>query len=155
MQRLALGITAFAVLTVGCREQRILQPPASQGPAYLVSDGAHNGNAHFFFLPPLEPDPSALFHPGTFNAGLSPVVEVCTLTGDPSSGAPVDCLTSGGNPVLVFGPVPMALDATHHQYTRNWETKSPTLLDTTKFYRILVRGARRGTPLGFPDVDPD
>src|SRR5947199_5975198 len=35
-------------------------------------------------------------HPGTFNAGLSPVVEVCTLTGDPSGGAPVDCMTSGG-----------------------------------------------------------
>src|SRR5205823_10956105 len=86
MQRLALVITAIAVLTVGCKDQRILQPPASQGPAYLVSDGAHNGNAHFFFLPSLAPDPSALFHPGTFNAGLSPVVEVCPLTGDPSSG---------------------------------------------------------------------
>src|SRR6266568_518543 len=154
MQRLALGITAIAVLTVGCKDQRILQPPASPGPAYLVSDGAHNGNAHFFFLPSLAPDPSALFHPGTFNAGLSPVVEVCPLTGDPSGGAPVDCLTSGGTPVLVFGPVPMALDATHQQYTRNWDTKAPTLLDPTKFYRILVRGAPRGTALGFLDVDP-
>src|SRR5438094_1874283 len=154
MQRLALVVTAIAVLTVGCKDQRILQPPASQGPAYLVSDGAHNGNAHFFFLPSLAPDPSALFHPGTFNAGLSPVVEVCPLTGDPSSGSPVDCLTSGGNPVLVFGPASMALDATHQQYTRNWDTKSPTRLDPTKFYRILVRGAPRGTPLGFLDVDP-
>jgi len=154
MQRLALVMTAIAVLTVGCKEQRILQPPASAGPAYMVSDGAHNGNAHFFFLPPLEPDPSALFHPGTFNAGLSPVVEVCPLTGDPSGGAPVDCMTSGGNPVLVFGPAPMALDATNERYTRNWDTKSPTQLDPSKFYRILVRGASRGTALGFLDVDP-
>jgi len=120
----------------------------------MISDGAHNGNAHFFFLPPLEPDPSALFHPGTFNARLSPVVEVCPLTGDPSSGAPVDCMTSGGNPVRVFGPAPMALDATNERYTRNWDTKSPTLLDPTKFYRIIVRGAPRGRPLGFLDVDP-
>src|SRR5438874_789936 len=154
MQRLALVITAIAVLTVGCKEQRILQPPASAGPAYMVSDGAHNGNAHFFFLPPLEPDPSALFHPGTFNVGLSPVVEVCTLTGDPSRGAPVDCLPSGGNPVLVFGPAPMALDATNERYTLNWDTKSPTRLDPNKFYRILVRGAPRGRALGFLDVDP-
>src|SRR5438094_526550 len=154
MQRLALVVTAIAVLTVGCKDQRILQPPASQGPAYLVSDGAHNGNAHFFFLPSLAPDPSALFHPGTFNAGLSPVVEVCPLTGDPSSGAPVDCMTSGGTPVLVFGPAPMALDATNERYTRNWDTKSPTRLDPSKFYRILVRGASRGTALGFLDVDP-
>src|SRR5438093_651703 len=154
MQRLAHVITAIAVLTVGCKDQRILQPPASQGPAYLVSDGSRIGNAHFFFLPSLAPDPSALVHPGTFNAGLSPVVEVCTLAGDPSGGAPVDCVTSGGNPVLAFGPVPMALDATNERYTLNWDTKSPTLLDATKFYRILVRGAPRGTALGFLDVDP-
>ena len=64
MQRLAHVITAIAVLTVGCKDQRILQPPASQGPAYMISDGAHSGNHFFFFLPPLEPDPSALFHPG-------------------------------------------------------------------------------------------
>src|SRR5437763_1771005 len=154
MQRLALVMTAIAVLTVGCKEQRILQPPASAGPAYMVSDGAHNGNAHFFFLPPLEPDPSALFHPGTFNGGLSPVVEVCPLSGDPSSGSPVDCMMSSGTPVLVFGPAPMALDATNERYTRNWDTKSPTLLDPTKFYRILVRGRSRGTALGCLDVDP-
>ena len=65
MQRLALVMTAIAVLTVGCKEQRILQPPASQGPAYMISDGAHSGNHFFFFLPPLAPDPSALFHAGT------------------------------------------------------------------------------------------
>src|SRR5439155_695575 len=45
-------------------------------------------------------------------------------------------------------------DATNERYTRNWDTKSPTRLDPTKFYRILVRGAPRGTPLGFFDVDP-
>ena len=154
MQRLALGITAAAVLTIGCKDQRILQPPASQGPAYMISDGAHSGNHFFFFLPPLAPDQSALFHAGTFNPALSPVVEVCTLTGDPSGGAPVDCMTSGGNPVLVFGPAPMALDATNERYTLNWDTKSPTRLDPNKFYRILVRGAPRGRALGFLDVDP-
>ena len=154
MRTLALAVTVSAVISVGCRDQQPVQPTASAGPAYLISDGAHNGNAHFFFLQPLAPDPSALFHAGTFNSKLSPVVEVCILTGDPSSGSPVDCMTSGGAPVLVFGPAPMALDATHQQYARNWDTKSPTLLDPSKFYRILVRGAPRGTALGFLDVDP-
>src|SRR5207249_9816199 len=97
MQRLALVVTAIAVLTVGCKDQRILQPPASQGPADLVSDGAHSGNHFFFFLPPLAPDPSALFHAVTFNPALSPVVEVCTLTRDPPRGAPVARATTGGN----------------------------------------------------------
>src|SRR5881396_905174 len=154
MRTLALAVTAGAVISVGCRDQQPVQPAASAGPAYLISDGAHNGNARVFFLPPLAPDPSALFHAGTFNTKLAPVVEVCILTGDPSSGSAVDCMTSGGAPVLVFGPAPMALDATHQQYARNWDTKSPTLLDPSKFYRILVRGAPRGTALGFLDVDP-
>src|SRR5437016_7438106 len=154
MRTLALAVTVSAVISAGCRDQQPVQPTASAGPAYLISDGAHNGNAHFFFLQPLAPDPSALFHAGTFNSKLSPVVEVCILTGDPSSGSPVDCMTSGGAPVLVFGPAPMALDLANEQYTGNWDTKSPTLLDPTKFYRILVRGAPKGTALGFLDVDP-
>src|SRR5438093_190935 len=154
MRTLALAVTAGAVISVGCRDQQPVQPAASAGPAYLISDGAHNGNARVFFLPPLAPDPGALFHGGTFNTNLSPVVEGCILTGDPSSGSAVDCMMSGGAPVLVFGPAPMALDATHQQYARNWDTKSPTLLDPSKFYRILVRGAPRGTALGFLDVDP-
>src|SRR3989442_923675 len=154
MRTLALAVTVTAVISLGCRDQQPVQPTASAGPAYSISDGAHNGNAHVFFLPPLAPDPSALFHAGRFNANLSPVVEVCILTGDPSSGAPVDCMMSGGTAVLVFGPAPMALDLAHEEYTGSWDTKSPTLLDPTKFYRILVRGAPRGTTLGFLDVDP-
>jgi len=154
MRTLALAVTVSAIISAGCRDQQPVQPAASAGPEFMISDGAHNGNTHFFFLPPLAPDPSALFHAGTFNSKLAPVVEVCILTGDPSSGSPVDCMTSGGGPVLVFGPAPMALDATGQLYARNWDTKSPTPLDPSKFYRILVRGARAGTTLGFLDVDP-
>src|SRR2546430_16947692 len=40
------------------------------------------------------------------------------------------------------------------QYQATWDTKSPTLLDASKFYRIIVRGAPRGTMLGLLDVDP-
>ncbi|OLC73337.1 MAG: hypothetical protein AUH78_14085 [Gemmatimonadetes bacterium 13_1_40CM_4_69_8] len=155
MQRLALVVTAIAVLSVGCKDQRILQPPASAGPAYLISDGAHSGNANFFFLPPLVPDPSAFFHAGTFNSALSPVVDVCTLSDDPRlHPAPPDpgAASCVGSPV--FGPATMALDLTSQQYTLNWDTKSPTLLDATKFYRIFVRGAASGTALGSLDVDP-
>src|SRR6266705_5327564 len=154
MRTLAVAATVSAVISVGCRDQQPVQPLASAGPASEIMYAGHSGNAHVFFLPPLAPDPGALFHAGTFNAKLSPVVEVCILTGDPSSGSAVDCMMSGGTPVLVFGPAPMALDLAGEQYTRNWDTKSPTLLEPTKFYRILVRGAPRGTALGFLDVDP-
>jgi hypothetical protein len=154
MRTLALAVVVSAIISVGCRDQQPVQPTASAAPEFMISDGAHSGNTHFFFLPPLAADPSALFHVGTFNSKLAPVVEVCILTGDPSSGSSVDCMMSGGAPVLVFGPAPMALDATGQQYARNWDTKSPTPLDPSKFYRILVRGARAGTTLGFLDVDP-
>jgi hypothetical protein len=150
MQRLALVVTAVAVLSIGCKEQRILQPPA--GPAALILDGAHNGgNRDVFFLPPLVPDPSTNpnFNAATFNPKLSPTVEVCVLTGDPRVTPTVDC---DPNAALVFGPTPMPLDG--QQYHLDWDTKSPVPLDANTFYRIIVRGAARGTALGLLDVDP-
>src|SRR5438552_19003379 len=117
MRTLALAVTVSAVISVGCRDQQPVQPTAGAGPAYLISDGAHNGNAHVFFLPPLAPAPGALFHAGALNATLSPVVEVCILTEHPSSGPPAECLTSVSTRELVFGPEPMALDAAFVQST--------------------------------------
>ncbi len=151
MKRLSLAALGSAVIALGCRDQQPLQPPAFERPSAVIMDGAHSGNADFFFLPPLVADPSGNpnFTPGKFNPGLSPVVEVCQLTGDPRGTAPVDCVAGGP----VFGPAAMALDLTAEQYTLNWDTKS-TLLVATNFYRILVRGARRGTVLGFVDIDP-
>src|SRR5438128_11054698 len=123
MRTLALAVTVSAVISVGCRDQQPVQPTAGAGPAYLISDGAHNGNAHVFFLPPLAPDPGALFHAGAFNAKLSPVVAVCLLTGDPSGGAPVDCMASGGTPVLVFRAGPMAIELAYEQVSGQWASE--------------------------------
>src|SRR5437667_7680385 len=154
MKRRTFAVLATAVIAIGCRDQRLLQPTPHDRLAALILDGAHSGNANFFFLPPLVPDPSTdpNFDPGKFNPNLSPTVEVCVLSGNPGLGS-VDCATDGsGNPVLVFGPAPMPLDG--EQYHLNWDTKSPVLLDATTFYRITVRGAPRGTALGVLDVDP-
>ena len=93
MRRASLLVAALtAVLSIGCRDEQILKPTAAGGPSALIMDGATNGNADFFFLPPLVPDPSggANFDAGKFNGNLAPVVEVCELTGDPRQGA-ADC----------------------------------------------------------------
>src|SRR2546425_7456348 len=148
MRRLGVVVVVATLLSVACREQQPLTPVGNAGPAYLISDGANFGNAHFFFLPPLVPAPSPA---GIFNPTLSPVVEVCTLDHDPSLLPPTPPATCVGSPVF---SATMALDLTNQLYTRNWDTKSPTLLDPTKFYRIQVRGAPGGTVLGFADVDP-
>ena len=151
MKRFPLAICLVAVLSVGCRDQELLKPSAPSAPMAAIMDGAHAGNPFFFFLPPLVPNPSNFFHAGTFNARLSPVVEVCQLTQDPRlpPNPIIECV--GGNPV--FGPARMALDASGEQYQLNWDTKASPL-SATNFYRIIVRGAPRGEPLGFVDVDP-
>ncbi len=153
MKSVALACLAVLLLTA-CRDQQPLQPPTGR-PTALIMDGAHHGgNPDFFFLPPLAADPTGgpNFDPGKFNPNLSPTAEVCRLTGDPAAGA-VDCATDNlGRLVLVFGPTPMALGV--EQYLVNWDTKAPVLLDASKFYRIIVRGAPRGTVLGLLDMDP-
>ncbi len=156
MRRLELALAVTALFAVGCTKDQPVQPPTNAGPAFLISDGTHaGGNANFFFLPPLVPDPSGSlnFNAATFNPKLSPVVDVCRLQDNPLSVPSTDCLLDAqGNPVLVFGPAPMPLDG--QQYHLNWDTGSPTLLDPNGFYRIKVRGARQGTVLGFLDLDP-
>ena len=42
-------------------------------PSFATSDGAHGGNAHFYFLPPLVPSPD---YDGEFNPYLKPTVVV-------------------------------------------------------------------------------
>ena len=150
MKRLPLVVTVASVLSVACRDRELPLAPASGRPAFLISDGAHTGgNADFFFLPPLVPDPSGSpnFDGGKFNAQLAPIVEVCELGADPRLVPTTDCVA--GDPV--FGPATLPLDG--EQYHRNWDTKASRLRDD-KFYRMIVRGAPRGTPLGFLDLDP-
>lgn len=148
MKRLALGVTAIAVISAACGDQHLLQPRRS-GPAALIADGAHDGNPDFFFLPPLVANPvdSPDFDADGFNADLIPTTEVCVLTGDPRAGSAACAAT-------VFGPADMTLDQSNQHYHANWDTKSPAPLDPAQFYRILVRGARGGSVLGFLDVDP-
>ena len=49
-------------------------PDAS--PSAVILDGANGGNEFFYFLPPIVPNPNPQ---GTFNALLSPSVEICEL----------------------------------------------------------------------------
>ncbi|HKW40420.1 MAG TPA: CARDB domain-containing protein [Gemmatimonadales bacterium] len=150
MKRWPYAALAIAALT-GCTEQRMTQPSVMR-PLALILDGAHNGDPNFFFLPPLVPNPvnDPHFIASAFDGTLSPTVEVCRLTGDPRAGT-VFCVVGAA---LVFGPVNATLDATNQQYQVNWDTKSPTLLDPTQFYRIRVRGAAGKSVLGSIDVDP-
>jgi hypothetical protein len=143
MKRIVL-LPLACILMVACQaDQRSVT--GVRPPSGLLMDGAHNsGNTHFFFLPPLVPQPSVS---GVFNSKLQPVVVICELTVD-ANNIPVGC--SGAAPI---DPGPVTADLAGQQYNVNWNTGQPAI-DPAKFYRIQVFGSRNGLLLGFADVDP-
>lgn len=137
---------AACLLMFGCQSDSV--SPQQDGPMYAVSDGAHNGNPDFFFLPPLFKNPNAdpNYEPAGSNPNLKPAVEICEL-GAPAADLTRQCIA--GAPLKRFNP--SAVTYSDQQYQVNWKTDE-TPLNVAKFYRINVLV---GTALlGFADVDP-
>jgi len=137
---------AACLLMFGCQSDSV--SPQESGPMYAVSDGAHNGNPDFFFLPPLfkNPNTDPNYEPAGSNPNLKPAVEICEL-GPPAADLTRQCIA--GPPLKRFNP--SAITYSDQQYQVNWKTDD-TPLNVSKFYRINVLV---GTALlGFADVDP-
>ncbi len=144
MKRIVL-VPLACTLFVACQDRH--SPTGVKGPSAELRDGANNGNAHFFFLPPLVKQPT---FSGVFNPALKPVVVICQLLVGPApDNKPIGC--SSNPPVVVLGPA--VADLAGQQYKVNWNTGQP-LIDPNQFYRIQVFGSLGGTLLGFADVDP-
>ena len=82
-QRIQFVVNTRAVaclLVVACEGPSGPSSESTQAarPAASISDGAHGGNVHFFWLPPLVSTPA---YSGTFDGSLSPVVEICEWAG--------------------------------------------------------------------------
>jgi hypothetical protein len=142
MLRLKRAAQAAAlVLIAGCTADagKVLGP--SGGPSHVISDAAHAGAVPgFYFLPPMVPQPS---YSGTFDAGLTPRVEICAL----SAGT---CGTTIATFGFGTGSSDVRLSAADQSYQVNWHTKDYNLSVAT-MYRISVY---QGTfLLGFADVD--
>ena len=151
MRHVSLVVAFVLAGLTACSNDSPLQQNEPHGLQALIFDGAHSaGNKDFFFLPPLVASPVGTpnYDAGRFNPRLVPTVEICKLAASPLLVPNTDC---AGAPA--FGPARMTLDASNQQYQLNWDTQA-SLLDATAFYRISVRGAARGTVLGFLDVDP-
>src|SRR5712671_2330737 len=102
MSRIAkhIVLAAIAVLGLnGCGGEPVIP---FTGPAFAVSDGAHNGNPDFFFLAPLfkNANQSPNFEPAAFNPNLKPSVEICELT----LGADGSRNCIAGDPLELFAP---------------------------------------------------
>jgi len=154
-----------ATLAVGasrCTDARPTAPnlrTRAVSPAALISDAAHSaGNPHFYFLPPLVFPPKFLLtpnptFPAPFDAGLSPVVEICVLQGT-ACGRTIATYSTTSGPTaervkVIGGELSSKYDLIKH-YSLKWPTRS-FQLDPAATYRIRVSVA--GIELGFADVD--
>jgi Big-like domain-containing protein/WD40 repeat protein len=118
------------------------EAPRIGGPALAISDGAHGGNPHFFFLPPLVPNPNPT---GTFDPAVTPTVVICALSGS-ACGATIATYTTTTGP---NGEV-VKLQAADQLYQVNWKTDQFALSDAIN-YRIQVSVGK--VMLGFADMD--
>lgn len=123
-----LALVLLAAMAVACRNDRALPP----GPTFVIQDGNHNGNAFFYWLPPVVSQQA----PGTqvFSKQLAPTITITNLC----TGSVIRSI-SGAD-----------VQAGNGQYQANWQT-SDDYLDAACTYRLAVNvGARQ---LGLADLD--
>ncbi|MGH7548517.1 MAG: hypothetical protein ACREMM_10120, partial [Gemmatimonadales bacterium] len=127
------------------RPAAITGPTIPAGGEFLasVSDGAHDGNPHFFFLPPIARHEGDFT--GVFDGSLDPVVDICRLDGTECA-APVGHFSAtprrgGGESERMRGG---------EYYLGNWRTNR-SHVDPKSLYRICVSVGP--SALGHADVD--
>lgn len=141
----ALRILASVLLVAACSEQPLPTGLRPQKPQLDVADASASYKSGFYWLPPMVAQPS---YSGTFDAGLSPTVEICELV----SGA---CGTVIATYTTIDGPGGeiVRLHVDEENYHVNWHTDQFDL-STTALYRVSVRAGINNTLLGYADVQP-
>ena len=104
-----------------------------------IFDGANGGMEGFYFLPPMVKSPT---YSGTFDAGLSPVVEICET---------LECVTFHASFSMNMGEDSelVRVDKENEHYIVNWHTDQ-TGTQVGQTYRIRISVA--GTVLGHADI---
>jgi hypothetical protein len=134
---------ALVALAAGCGADAGSLVAPEGGPSTTVSDAAHAGAVPgFYFLPPMVAAPT---FGGSFDAALSPRVEICQLVAGSCSTVVAQYTTTGGSHSET-----VRLDAPQQSYGVNWHTDEFNL-DPAKHYRISV--FVDSFRLGYADVD--
>jgi hypothetical protein len=119
-------VLACVVTLAACDRAHNAVRPAHIEAAFAISDGAHQGNVRFYFLPPLAP---AFPFVGFFDPYVTPEVRICKLAGavcpDP------DIAT------FPFGAGGVSVDPAGESYGVNWKTKDYAL-NIGEQYRLNV-----------------
>jgi len=134
-----------------CVEAPMLSLPQAGTAVLAVSDGMNDGNAHFFFLPPLVLSPTtsaSATTSGTFDASFDPEVQICIWDGSACSAVVATFNSHAGH-----GSETLRVDPEGGQYIVNWHVQDlldDWPLDEGEGYRIRVLvGAQ---VLGWADV---
>lgn len=139
-----LALLLASLTLTSCDNDRLPVEPLGTAPQFAIKDGAHgSGNQHFYFLPPLVPQPTSS---GVFDATRSPIVQICEWTGSDCSLPLVAEFTMTSGP----GSEIVRVVAADDLYVVNWHT-GRFALDVAKTYRIRVLLGI--TELGHADVD--
>ena len=136
-----------AIVALACSDGAHLTDPVPPGaPAFVIGDAARGFKQGFYWLPPMVRNPVTS---GTFDAELSPVVEICALDGgscDPAL-ALIETFTTEGS-----GSTTIRVGSDDGHYIVNWHMNEYDLTGSTH-YRISVF-AGPDVLLGFADVEP-
>jgi hypothetical protein len=136
-----LAAAAALVAAAACSEPTAPARAPLDAPLATISDAGHGGVPHFYFLTPTVPSPASFG--GTFDAALTPRVEVCALSG-PACASTVASFTFGG-----AGPDAVKLDAAAQKYSVNFQTGSYSLSTSTDYRISVFQGA---VLLGYTDL---
>src|SRR5688500_1683145 len=138
-------ITLSMLLVAACSEQPLPTGLTPSGPQLDIADASGSYKSGFYWLPPMVAQPS---YGGTFDAALSPTVEICELVSN-ACGTVIATYTTTDGP---DGEI-VRLHVDEENYHVNWHTNQFTL-STTAFYRVSVRAGINNTLLGYADVQP-
>lgn len=137
----------FTQSLLSCAERPLPLQPTVPGPAFQIQDAVHNsGNRHFFFLPPLVPQPR---YSGVFDATESPVITLCRWTGTACSTIVAQLSMTSGT-----GSQVVRVDLAGQAYSVNWDSNQclggPCRFAAGDVLRLRVLVA--GTELGHADA---
>src|SRR5688572_12660513 len=138
-----LLLVPLLVAVSACSDQTFSTAPNAGLPSFDIADAARDYKSGFYWLPPIVSQPDVS---GSFDASLSPTVEICELVeGACGSVLTTYTMTSGPNGEFIR----LQDDAHYHV---NWHTNEFTL-SAGNSYRISVR-AGNNVLLGYADVQP-
>jgi len=132
---------AFLCVPLGaCEMTDTGTAPLSEGPTLRIADAAHNGDQHFYFLPPLAWQPE---YAGAFDPSVQPEVSICEVSGS-------DCTEIATYRVGVESHgATLRADPSGEFYHVNWHTNRFEL-SVGAVYRIRVTVG--GAEVGYLDV---